>query len=119
TRSRRRLLTATVRFVGMHRAVPACLAACDLLVWPASVSPFALPIVEAGAMARPVVASDFPSSRELVRPGETGLLVPHNEPRSLADAILRILRNPEEGQRMGDAGYRLARERYDAQANTK
>jgi glycosyltransferase involved in cell wall biosynthesis len=95
------------------------LAASDLLVWPANVSHFARPIIEAGAMARPVVASDFPSSRELVRPGETGLLVPPGDPVSLADAILRVLRNPDEERRMGEAGYRLARERYDARVNTE
>src|SRR5207245_103172 len=82
-------------------------------------SHFARPIIEAGAMARPVIATDFPSSRELVRPGETGLLVPPGDPTALAEAILRFLEGPEVARRMGEAGFALARQRYDAETNTR
>ena len=36
--------------------------------------------------------------------GDTGLLVPERDPRSLATAILRLLDHPDEGRRMGEAG---------------
>ena len=48
------------------------MAACDLLVFPATTNHFARPIVEAGAMGKPVVASRFPIIEELVKNGETG-----------------------------------------------
>jgi glycosyltransferase involved in cell wall biosynthesis len=107
-------LEGTVRFVGMRMDVPELLAAADVLVWPATVSHFARPIIEAGAMSRPVVAADFPASREIVLDGETGLLVPPRDPRALAEGILRVLRDRDLARRMGEAGYRLARDRYDA-----
>ena len=68
-------------------------------------------------MGRPVVASDFPASRELVTEGETGLLVPPGQPGPLAEAIRRVLADPADAARMGEAGWRLAHERYDARRN--
>jgi glycosyltransferase involved in cell wall biosynthesis len=114
---RRHGLEGTVLFTGMRTDVPDMLAACDVLAWPATVSHFARPIIEAGAMARPVVASDFPSSREIVFEGTTGLLAPHDDPAAMADAILRLIETPVEARRMGEAAYEVARERYDARRN--
>jgi glycosyltransferase involved in cell wall biosynthesis len=108
-----------VRFVGVRQDVPDLLAASDLLVWPSIVSHFARPIIEAGAAGKPVVASDFPSSRELVLAGETGLLVEAGDPRALSDAIVELLRSPERRQRMGERGRTLAAERYDSRVNAE
>ena len=58
---RRHRLEDAVRFVGVRSDVPELLSACSLLVWPATLPHFARPIIEAGAMARPVAASDFPA----------------------------------------------------------
>jgi glycosyltransferase involved in cell wall biosynthesis len=106
------------RFIGLRTDVPELLAAADLLVWPATVSHFSRPVIEAGSVGRPVVASDFPASRELVHQGETGILVPPRDPRALAAAIVDVLINPDTASRMGEAGWRLAQERYDARRNT-
>lgn len=114
---RRHGLEGTVLFTGMRTDVPDMLAACDVLAWPATVAHFARPIIEAGAMARPVIASDFPSSREIVIEGNTGLLAPPGDPAALAGAILRLIEGPVEARRMGEAAYELARERYDARRN--
>lgn len=116
---RRYGLERTVRFLGLRRDIPEMLAACSLLVWPAVVSHFSRPIIEAGAMALPVVASDFPSSRELVFDGTTGLLTPPGDPHRLAEAIVRVLDRPAEARSMGDAGHALARERYNAERNAE
>jgi glycosyltransferase involved in cell wall biosynthesis len=69
-------------------------------------------ILEAMASARPVVATDVGGNREVVRHGETGLVVPPRDPVALADAVSRLLEHPEEARRMGQAGAALARERY-------
>jgi glycosyltransferase involved in cell wall biosynthesis len=95
------------------------LAACDLLVFPATTNHFARPIVEAAAMGRAVVASHFPILEELVKHEETGLLVPANQPVPLADAILALLRDPEKRERFGKRGRAIARAKYDAMINTK
>jgi glycosyltransferase involved in cell wall biosynthesis len=107
----------TVNFIGMRLDVPEMLAAFDILVWPATVSHFARPVIEAAAMARPVVASDFAHSRELVRNNETGLLLPPNDPQQLAERILFLLDHPEKAGAMGKRAYEFARQRFDAQKN--
>ena len=60
--------------------------------------------VEAAASSRPVVASNLPALAELVRDGETGLLVPPEDPAGLAAGIERLIMDRELGQRLGAAG---------------
>ena len=114
---RRHRLQDTVRFIGMQSDVPRLLASSDLVAWPATVPHFSRPIIEAGAMGLPVVASDYAATRELVIPGRTGLLVEPRRPAELAAAILEVLSDRVKAAGMGQEGYALARERYDARKN--
>jgi glycosyltransferase involved in cell wall biosynthesis len=66
--------------------------------------PFGLPVVEAMAAGRPVVASRVGGIPELVAHGRTGLLVEPAEPAALADALLSLLGAPERCRAMGAAG---------------
>jgi glycosyltransferase involved in cell wall biosynthesis len=65
-------------------------------------------LLEAAACARPIVASDVPGCRELVRPGETGLLVPPRNVDQLAAAIAALAGDPGRRAAMGRAGRALA-----------
>lgn len=60
--------------------------------------------VEAMAAARPVVASDLPPLRELVRPGVTGLLVPPGDVDALAAALAELAAAPGLRRALGDSG---------------
>jgi glycosyltransferase involved in cell wall biosynthesis len=73
-------------------------------------SPVAL--IEAMAAARPVVATNVGGVREVVKDGETGLLVPPRDPEAMAQAILRLLSRPDTGQQLGEAGRRQAFPRH-------
>ncbi len=53
---------------------------------------------------RPVVATAVGDIPEVVRPGETGLLVPAGDAEKLAEALLAMLRDPAEAARLGSAG---------------
>ncbi|MCB0162686.1 MAG: glycosyltransferase family 4 protein [Anaerolineae bacterium] len=112
-----RNLAQSLIFTGVRQDIPRVLAAVDILVFPSITPHFARPIIEAGAMAKPVVASDLGGPRELIQPGETGLLVPPNDPKSLATALIAILTNPTLARRLGHAGYEQAKARFDAQLN--
>jgi glycosyltransferase involved in cell wall biosynthesis len=61
-------------------------------------------LLEAAACARAIVASDMPGCREIVVPGETGLLVPPHDAGALASAIATLAGDPVLRRRMGDAG---------------
>ena len=106
-----------VRFTGVRQDIPQVLAASDLVVFPSVVPHFARPIVEAAAMAKPVVASNLGGPRELVDDGVTGLLVSPNDVEKLANAIISILNDAQRANSMGAAGFKRARKLFDAQKN--
>jgi glycosyltransferase involved in cell wall biosynthesis len=108
-----------IRFTGIRTDMPQVLAATDILAFPSSVPHFARPIIEAGAMAKPVVASQLGGPIELVEDGVTGLLVPPNNPAALAEAIIALLRDPARMQAMGEAGREQARQKFEAVANAQ
>jgi glycosyltransferase involved in cell wall biosynthesis len=61
-------------------------------------------LLEAASCARPIIASDMPGCREVVTPGETGLLVQAHDVLALAQAITTLAGDPELRRRMGEAG---------------
>lgn len=82
------------RAVTMHGAIERpqeALEQIDLLVLPSAAEGFGLVLIEAMAAGVPVVATDVAGIRDVVRNGETGLLVPAGSPAELARAIDRLL----------------------------
>ena len=73
-------------------------------------------LLEAAACGRPMIATDVPGCREIVRPDETGLLVPFDDDRALADAIELLAQSRERRERYGAAARRLVVERFSAAA---
>ena len=69
-------------------------------------------LIEAAACARPIVATDVPGCREIVRHGETGILVPANETARLAEAIAALAGDPERRRAMGRAGRALVEREF-------
>ncbi|HEX5501332.1 MAG TPA: glycosyltransferase family 4 protein [Thermomicrobiales bacterium] len=108
-----------VTFLGAwpHAAMPDLYAACDLLLGTSFVNEtFGISLCEALAGERPVVAADFGGFREVVRDGETGLLVPPQDPAALAAAVDALLADPARRRAYGVAGRRdvAARFSWDA-----
>ena len=86
-------------------------AASDLFVWPAVGEPLGMAMLEAQGHGLPVVAARTRGVPDLVREGETGLLVPENDPVAFAEAVRTLLRSPDRCRRMGRAAHlRVARE---------
>jgi glycosyltransferase involved in cell wall biosynthesis len=69
-----------------------------------------LKVVEGLAMAKPMVSTTIGCEGIDVRPGEHLLVA--DAPDEFADAVVRVLRDPALGRRLGVAGNRLARTRY-------
>jgi glycosyltransferase involved in cell wall biosynthesis len=71
-------------------------------------------LVEAMAAGNPVVATAVGGSVDAVADGETGLLVPPGDARRAAGALLALVADPELRKRLGDAGQRVAQQKYTA-----
>ncbi|MGD9695168.1 MAG: glycosyltransferase family 4 protein [Thermoleophilia bacterium] len=93
------------------------LAGLDVFVH-ASVLPDSLPttVIESMAVGRPVVATDLGGAPELVREGETGLLIPPGDPDRMADAVQQLLAAPERRAEVGRAASAEATARFDVRA---
>jgi glycosyltransferase involved in cell wall biosynthesis len=72
-------------------------------------------LMEAQSQGLPVVASRLSAIPELVVDGETGLLVPPDDPDALAGVLLRLIGDPALRRALGDAGERRVRGRFDAE----
>jgi len=72
---------------------------------------YGLVYLEAGLYKKPVVGSRSGGVPDAVIDGETGLLIQENDPPATAAAIVKILKDPELAKKLGEGGYRLARER--------
>jgi glycosyltransferase involved in cell wall biosynthesis len=114
-------LGGAVRFLGPldEAGVARAMGRAGIVVVPSLEEGLPAVIMEAMASRLPVVASGVDAIPELVRDGETGLLVPPGDPDRLARAIAHLLDRPELARRMGDAGQRLRGRRHDADRNAR
>ena len=103
-----------VRFTGGVPAadMPAAYARGTVAVLPSLEEAFGLPLVEAMASGLPTVATRVGGMPEVVADGETGLLVPPDDPDALADALVRLLADPLVAERLGAAGRARAVDRF-------
>lgn len=85
-------------------------ASASLLVLPSLVEGHPNVILEAMAMGLPCVASDVPGIREVVESGRTGILVPPEDPESIARAVCEILGHAPFRDKMGRAARAAAEE---------
>ncbi len=76
-------------------------------------------IMEAFTHRLPVIATNISGIPEVVRNGETGLLVPERDPEALADAVQRTAAEPEAARAMAERGRALVARLFDSEANTK
>ncbi len=97
-----------VMLAGAHGQVAPFLAAADLLVAPSRNEGLGKSLVEAMALGLPVVATRVGGIPAVVADGETGSLVPPDDPPALARAVGALLKDPELRRRAGEAGRRRA-----------
>jgi len=97
-------LVQDVIFTGLRRDVPNILAALDLLVLASRWEGMPNVVLEAFAAGRAVVATRVGAVEEMVQDGETGILVPAEDPPALALAIGSLLADPPGRARLAAAG---------------
>ncbi len=107
-------LTECVEFLGFRTDVPSLIADLDILVHASTLGePFGQVVVEGMVAGKPVVATDGGGVPEIVAEGVTGWLVPMGESAPMAEAIVRLLRDPEGAERMGAAGRQRVLEHFN------
>lgn len=106
-------LDGRVRFLGFRPDVPELMAAMDVVAHTSIVAePFGRVVVEAMMCGRPVVATRGGGVTEIIRDGETGLLVPPGNASALAAAIGRILSQPALAERLARKGRKDVSQRF-------
>ena len=95
-----------VRFTGVRHDVPALLGAVDVLALTSRFEGLPNVVIEAMAGGAVPVVTSVGGTPSLVTSGETGFFVPCGEPGATAEAILRVLREPELARRFAVAGRR-------------
>lgn len=120
-------LRDSFRFVGPvpYEEVPSYVNACDILVAPYNILHTAsrrtkgigspLKVLEYMACGKPAIGSDLPQVADLVKDGETGLLFPQGDARSLASAIMMLADNLDYRQRLGNQALSRVSEQYSWQ----
>ncbi len=110
---------SNVAFLGFVKDVPDLLSQADVLCVPSRSEGLGLSALEAMASGVPVVASRVGGLPEVILDGETGLLVPPEDPEALRVALKTLLDDPKLRKAMGEAGKNRARAMFDAKTMQK
>jgi len=104
-------LVNNIILTGYRNDVPALMNLMDIVVH-ASIrpEPFGMVLIEAMAMKKPVVATKAGGPLDIVIDGTTGLLVPISDSKKMAEAIIKILKDPQLAKSMGLNGQIRAEE---------
>lgn len=105
-----------VTWAGHVTDIAALWLSCHIAVLPSRREGLPKSLLEAAAAGRPMVASDVPGCREVVRHDETGLLAQVGNPEAFAAALTRLAGDAALRSRLGDAARNLAVTRFSARA---
>ena len=99
-------------FLGHREDVPEILAGCDIAVLPSRTEGLPNALLEYLAAGLATVATDAGGNVEIVKDGVTGLLIPTGNPKLLAAALLRLLRDRDLARRLGNTGREHVRRTF-------
>ena len=110
-------LTSEITPLGLRSDIPALMQAADGFVMSSAWEGLPMVLLEAGASALPIVATEVGGSRDAILDGMSGYLVPARQPQDLARAMLTVMELPdEERQAMGAAGRAHVMRTFDLDA---
>jgi len=102
-----------VEYLGVLEDVRPALRACSVYVLPSYREGIPRSVLEAMAMARPVITTDAPGCRETIEHGKSGYLVPVRDVHALAEAMEHFLQHPERIPQMGREARKRVEEVFD------
>jgi glycosyltransferase involved in cell wall biosynthesis len=101
-----------IEFLGERANIPQLLAAADFGLLTSREEGFSNVILEGMAAGLPMIVTDVGGNPEAVLDGETGCVVPPYRPKAIADAILRLARNPELRRHLGEEARARAEDKF-------
>lgn len=111
-------LESCVTLTGYRRDVPDYMNVMDIVVHASILpEPFGRVIIEAMALAKPVVGSRDGGVTEIVSDGKTGLMFPPGDHAALAEAVSQLLADPTRRHSMGQAARRRVEQEFDIARN--
>lgn len=99
---------------GWRNDMPVVFAQCHIVCLPSYREGLPKVLIEAAASGRPIVATDVPGCRHIVRNGDNGLLVKARDPQALAHALDRLILDREARMKMGARGRQIACEEFSS-----
>lgn len=108
----RRSLRGTCRFLGWVMDLPTLYAALDVVVLTSRNEGTPVALIEAGAAGKPAVATCVGGVGDVIRDGQTGVLVQAGDARAIAAGISRLLDEPSRARAFGEAARREVRLRF-------
>lgn len=107
-------LKKEARLVGFQSDIAAFLGAIDVFAFATHSEGFGQVVIEAMAAGKPVVASNIAPLTEIIGEGETGLLVPRDDPQAMANALAWLLAHREQAREMGKRGQERVDRHFSA-----
>ncbi|OGB73510.1 hypothetical protein A3K24_01495 [candidate division Kazan bacterium RIFCSPHIGHO2_01_FULL_44_14] len=104
-----------INFTGSRTNINDYLYSSDIYVSPSLGEGLPLTLLEAGQAGLPVVATDVTGNNEVIRDGQSGLLVPPNNPEKLAQAIVNLYQQPLIAKRYASALQKEIQEEFGLQ----
>jgi glycosyltransferase involved in cell wall biosynthesis len=101
-----------VRFTGFRTDVPSLLKAFDLFVMPSHMEGLGTSVLDAMAAGTPVVGTEAGGMPEAIEHQKSGLVVPIKDPAALAQAVLHMLKNPQQAGHMAANALERVKERF-------
>ena len=114
-----RTLGHSVHVLGPIHDIPAAMAASAVVLFPATVGHFARPVIEAGFMQKPVVASNLPPLNELVEHEKTGFLLSPDDDAAWVETLVHLLTNPSLAQTIGANAHTFCQQHFNLAAHGK
>lgn len=105
-------------FLGIREDIPELLAACDYFILPSLWEGLPMALIEAMASGLPIVATEVSGSKQVMNDGKTGLLVPPGDSHALAQALTKLISQPNFACEMANSARERIQESYSVEKQT-